>query len=425
MCGLNGVYLVLYAVVSVAAFLIGLAFASSAGILFSSSFTLDEVELAQVVMSIMAGSIAITLFSSVFDAYVIAHEQFRFQQSRQLLTTLATPFCAYALLCFDFGVIGVAVAQLAVNTVLLALNANFCLGKLRMRFALRRSDSGLFKAIAVFSSWIFANQVCELLNQNVPNVVLGAFCGASTVAVFAIAMQLRQLFFSLSTTMSNVFVPLVNQIVAESNDNTELAHLMARVGRYQAILYLWALGGFAVLGRFFVERWAGSDFADAYWLVLVMATPLLVPLVQNTGIEIQRAKNMHRARSVCYLATAALNVAVTAALAAPFGYWAPAVGYAAHCVLGTGIFMNWYYHCRVGLNMAYFWHRVLPAVGAGVLATVVCLAGTTVFPVASWLEFAAWGLAYTALYVALCAAIVLDKGERAAVVSRARKILGR
>lgn len=423
--GLNGVYLVLYAVVSVAAFLLGLGFAASAGTLFSASFTPDEVGLAQIVMSIMAGSIAITLFNSVFDAYILAHEQFRFQQSRQLLTSLATPFCAYGLLCLGFGVVGVAIAQLAVNVVLLALNAVFCLCRLKMRFDVRRFDTALFKAIAVFSAWIFANQVCELANQNVPNVLLGAVSGAVAVSVFAVSVQIRSIFYSLSTTMSNVFVPLVNHIVAETDDNAELTRLMARVGRYQAILYLWVLGGFAVLGRFFVERWAGPGFSDAYWLVLVMATPLFVPLVQNTGIEIQRAKNMHRARSVCYLLMAALNLALTAALAPAIGYWAPALGYIAYVVFGTGLFMNWYYQRRVGLDMAHFWCRVLPAVGAWALATAACLAGTAVLPVVGWPQFVAWGIVYSALYAALCAAIVLDKGERADVAGKVRKIFGR
>lgn len=416
--GLNGVYLLLYTVVSVVAFLLGLCFAASAGTLFSASFTLDEVELAQTVMSIMAGSIAVTLFNSVFDAYVLAHEEFRFQQSRQMITTLATPFCAYGLLCLDFGVVGVAVAQLAVNVVLLALNANFCLGHLKMRFDVRHFDAALFRAIAAFSAWIFANQVCDLVNQNVPNVLLGALTSASAVAVFAVSVQIRSVFYSLSTTMSSVFTPKINQIVAESDDNTELTRLMTRVGRYQMVLFCWVYGGFAVLGCFFVERWAGPGFADAYWLVLAMTAPLVIPLTQNTGIEIQRAKNMHRARSVAMLLMAALNVVITLIASPVVGYWAPAIGYIASIALGNGAFMNWYYQRRVGLDMLFFWRRNLPVLLAGAAATAACLAGTIVLPVDSWLTFLAWGAAYSLLFALALWLVVLTRGERASVASR-------
>lgn len=415
---LNGVYLVLYAMVSIVAFLLGLAIAVSAGTLFSASFTPDEVELATAVMSIMAGSIASTLFNSIFDAYVLAHEEFRFQQSRQMLMTLATPFCAYALLCLGFGVVGVAVAQLAVNVVLLALNASFCLGRLKMRFEVRRFDTSLFRAIAAFSAWIFANQVCDLVNQNVPNVLLGALTSASAVAVFAVSVQVRNVFVSLSSTMSNVFTPKINRIVAESDDNAELTRLMTRVGRYQMMLFCWVYGGFAVLGRFFVERWAGAGFADAYWLVLAMTAPLVIPLTQNTGIEIQRAKNMHRARSVAMLFMAVLNVVVTL-VASPFiGYWAPAVGYVASIALGNGAFMNWYYQKKVGLDMVFFWRRNLPVLLAGFVVTVVCIAGTASLPVGGWVAFFGWGAAYSVLFAAALWLVLLTKDERAAVTSR-------
>lgn len=58
--------------------------------------------------------------------------------------------------------------------------------------------------------------------------------------------------------MSNVFVPLINRIVAESNDNDQLTSLMTRVGRYQALLFCYVFGGFVLLGRFFIVKWAGG-----------------------------------------------------------------------------------------------------------------------------------------------------------------------
>lgn len=418
---LNGVYLVLYGFVSAAALIIGLAFAGNAAVVFSSGFTSEQIITAETVIAVLSCSIAATLFNSIFDAHIMAHERFRFQQSRQLATSLATPILAYVLLLMGMGVVGVAYAQLAVSLVLLVLNAAFCIGRLRMRFDVRHFDTSLFKAIAVFSSWLFLNQVCELVNQNLPNVLLGALSGAVAVSVFAVSVQIRSVFYSLSTTMSNVFIPEINRIVAETDDNIELTRIMARVGRYQAILYMWILGGFAVVGGFFVRVWAGPEFGDAYWLILAMVAPLFIPLVQNTGIEIQRAKNKHKARSVCYLVMAALNLAITVLLAPSIGYWAPAIGYIAYVVLGCGVFMNWYYQKRIGLDMGFFWRRVLPVVGVGLVAAAVCLGGTLLLPVSSWFAFVAWGVVYTLVYLVLIGAFALTKEERAALIRKSRR----
>lgn len=254
---LNGMYLVLYIVVCTVALSLGLLFSANVGAFFSGSFTSNQVGLAGELMIIMTVNVTATLFSTVFDAYILAHEQFKFQQSRQMFTSLATPGVAFVLLNLGLGAVGVAVAQLAVTLTLLALNCRFAIGKLGMRFDVSHFDGTLFRAIAAFSAWIFGNQICELVNQSVPNMILGALTSAITVSVFAISLQVRSIFVSLSTVMSNVFVPKINRIVAESDDNSELTLLMTRVGRYQMFLFCWVYCGFVLLGRFFHRKVGG------------------------------------------------------------------------------------------------------------------------------------------------------------------------
>lgn len=413
---LNGMYLMLYVIICSVALALGLLFASHVETFFSGSFTPDQVGLAGELMAIMAFSVTCTLFSTIFDAYILAHEQFRFQQTRQMFTSLATPGFAFILLNLGMGAVGVALAQLAVNVTLLVLNARFAIAKLGMRFDVRRFDGALFRAIAAFSAWIFGNQICELVNQSVPNILLGALTSAITVSVFAVSLQIRSVFVSLSTVMSNVFVPKINQIVAESDDNSELTQLMTRVGRYQMFLFCWVYCGFFLLGRFFITKWAGDGFLDAYYLICAMALPLGVPLCQNTGIEIQRAKNRHKARSVVYLVMALINVVFTMAASPYLGYWAPAIAYIASIVLGNGLFMNWYYQARIGLDMGYFWKRNLPVVIASAAVLAVCMGLTMLLPVTGWLLFFVWGAIYTVLFAVVMWFFVLDAEEKASIV---------
>ena len=412
---LNGMYLMLYIGVCAVALALGLLFAANVETFFSSSFTPDQVGLAGQLMTIMAFSVTCTLFSTVFDAYVIAHEQFRFQQTRQMFTTVATPGIAFVLLNLGMGAVGVALAQLAVNAVLLLLNARFAILKLGMRFNLKKFDGMLFRAIAAFSAWIFANQICDLVNNSVPNMLLGALTSAVTVSVFAVSIQIRNVFVSLSTVMSSVFVPKINRIVATSDDNGELTRLMTRVGRCQMFLFCWVYCGFALLGQFFITKWAGEGFLDAFYLICAMTLPLGVPLCQNTGIEIQRAKNKHKARSVVYLCMAGINVLFTLIASPYLGFWAPAIAYIASIVLGNGLFMNWYYHNRIGLDMGFFWKRNLPVVVASACVTALGMAVGRFVPVGSWLGFCAWGLAYSVVFAGAMWAFVLDGDEKAAV----------
>lgn len=409
---LNGMYLIIYAIICAIAILIGLTFSKNVGLFYSAKFTGEEVSLLSTLMAIMTFNIATTLLSTVFDSNIVAHERFVYQQSRQLFTSLAIPGLALLLLRLGLGVVGVAIVQLTVNLCLLILNARFAIKKLDMRFDISRFDWMLFKSIAVFSGWIFANQVCDLINQNVPNLVLGAACGAAIVAVFSVAVKVRTVFISLSVTLSNVFIPEVNRIVASGGNDDELTNVMSRVGRYQMSLLCWVYGAFVVLGKFFISKWAGKDFMDAYWMLVMMVGPLLIPLSQNVGIEIQKAKNMHRARSTVYLIVALLSVGFSIIMSPSLGYWATAIAYTGTITIGNVLFMNWYYQAKVGLDMVRYWKRNLPIILACVLAVASCLVGTHFLPVNNFLRFFIWGAIFTVLYGQLLLLLGFNRDER-------------
>lgn len=418
---LNGMFLLVYfAVAALCVVGCGVMVLNVHG-LFSGGLTEGEIDLARVLLVIMGVNIAVTMLSTPFNSYIAAHERFVFQQSRQLFTALAQPFLAVLLLWFGMGAVGVASAQLAVSVILLAWNVAFAVRKLGMRFTFCGLEWSLFKAVAVFSFWIFLNQIFDLVNNNVPNFLLGAMSSSTAVVVFAIAVQIRSIFFSMSTTMSSVFIPQINRIVAETDDNTILTRLMTRVGRYQMIIFWYLFGGFIVLGQYFVRIWAGEANSDAYWLCLIMVFPVMIPLTQNTGIEIQRAKNRHKVRSLIYILTSAIDIVISVLLIPLYGYWATAIGYVTSIVLGTGLFMNWYYHTRIGLNMLYFWKHQLPTVGLAVMTITVCLLGGFVLPVSSVSLFLIWGMIYTLLFGIGAMKVSLTQEERKKILNRLKR----
>lgn len=418
---LNGMFLLVYVVVALLCLIGGMALTVNVRSFFSGGLTADELVLARVLMGIMTINVAIQLLSTPFDSYIVSHEKFVFQQSRQLLTSIAQPFLAVLLLWLGTGAVGVACAQMFITSVLLLMNIWYATRTLGMRFTFKGLEWSMFKAIAVFSFWIFLNQIFDLVNNNVPNFLLGAMASATAVAVFAIALQIRNLFFSMSTTMSNVFVPMINRIVAESDDNNVLTRLMTRVGRYQMVLFWYLFGGFIVLGRYFIHIWAGDANADAYWLILIMTLPVMVPLTQNTGIEIQRAKNRHKARSLIYVLTSVIDIVICVIFIPTMGYWATAIGYLASIMLGTGLFMNWYYHTRIGLDMVYFWKNMLPTIALALIVTAVCLLGTHFLPVNSILMFLVWGVVYSILFLSGAMKVSLTGEEREKIIGRIKR----
>jgi O-antigen/teichoic acid export membrane protein len=157
------------------------------------------------------------------------------------------------------------------------------------------------------------------------------------------------------------------------------------------------------------------------WVALLLIVPVTIPLIQNLGIDIQRAKNKHRARSIVCGCLAVGNVCISIFLIPRFGAIGAAAGTALALLLGNVLFMNWYYHRRLQLNMACFWKEILgviPAVGGVFAAGMVLKNGCAVN---SWGQLIFAGSLYTAGYCAVFWHFVLKPGEKQAVKEMLRK----
>src|SRR5699024_9203875 len=155
----------------------------------------------------------------------------------------------------------------------------------------------------------------------------------------------------LSTAISTVFTPSVHRMVAANISNQDLTLFFTRDGRMQFVLLSFILSGFVSFGRIFINIWAGDNYYEAYPIESILMFTISVPLIQNVGIEIQRAKNMHQFRSWTYLFMAVGNLLITIPLVQRFGGFGAAVGTALSYLIGNGLLMNLYNHFKIGLNM--------------------------------------------------------------------------
>lgn len=374
---LNGVYITFFAFISVVAVCAGLVMANNTHFLFSNSFSKNETLIANKLMIIMALNVAVGFCASVFNSFIIANEKFIFQQVRVLISILLQPIIAFCLLQFGYGVVAISLVQLTVNIGLLLLSARYAIGTLGMKFEFGKDQYSLVKGIITFSGFLLVNQIVDLVNNNFPGMIVGKYLTASDVAVCAIVIQIRALFFQLSLALSNIFVPQVNKLVLNKDDKS-LTELMVSVGRSQLTILLLALGGFVVLGESFIRFWAGQGFDIAYWMIIMMVIPVLIPLSQNIGLEIQRAKNLHKIRSVSLGALAVFNVIVTVLCVQKYGVFGSVIGYVISILIGNGLIMNVYNHFFVGIDMEKYWRCVFPVlltpvipIGLGLLLRLV------------------------------------------------------
>lgn len=398
---LNGMFLLVFSAMSVLCLICGGAMVRNAQLVFGDGLTASELAKARLLLSILVVNMALTFPNSVFDCYVTAHERFVFQKLLRLLQNVLSPFLTLPLLLMGYGSVAVTAVSLLLAAAVFLTNVFYCKRKLRIAFSFQNLRFSLLREMWAFTFFIFLNQIIDQINWSVDKFLLGRMRGTAAVAVYGIGSQIHSLYMQMSTAISAVFIPKVNRIVAQSDNNAELTRLMAKVGRVQALILALIVTGFAFFGRPFLRLWAGSGYEEAYGVALLLIVPVTVPLIQNLGIEIQRAKNRHHVRSVVYTCLAAGNVVLSIFLIRRWGCTGAAAGTAIAVIAGNILFMNWYYQKRIGLDMAFFWKEILGFVPSWILT---CLFG---FAFVSCVEINGWGMLlcavilYTAVYGAV------------------------
>lgn len=361
---LNGLYMMVFGVIGIIALIAGLIFAFNVGIFFNETYTANDLYIAKILMIFLSVNLAISFPASVFVSYITSQEKFIFQKLVNMGKTVLSPCLCIAVLFLGYGSIGMVIATTAVSLIIDFFNIGYCFGKLKMRFSFRKPNFRLLKEIAFFSIFIAINQIIDQINWQTDKIILGKMINASAVAIYAVAANINTMYLNFSTAISGVFTPRIHKIVndqekTEEQKNTELTDLFVKVGRVQFLVLALILTGFIFFGQYFILKWAGEGYEKAYYVALLLICPATISLCQNTGIEIQRAKNKHQVRSIVYLCMAIINVGISIWFVSLWGEVGAALGTTISIIVGPILFMNFYYHFKLGINVLQFWKSIL------------------------------------------------------------------
>ena len=398
---INGMFMVIFLVISAMSLLVGGVLVANVQNIFGAKLTAHEIETARVLMALLVVNIAVSFPCSVFSSYITANERFFFQRVINMIRTVLNPIVMLPLLLMGLGSISLVVVTLVLSVVTDAFNIWYCARKLRMRLTFGRFDFALLREMGGFSFFIFLNMIIDQINWTVDTTLLGIISGTAATAIYGVGAQINSYYKTLSTSISGVFVPQINRIVAEGQGDDRLTSLFTRVGRIQFLLLMLVLTGFVFVGEPFIDAWGGGEYAGAYPIALMLMVPVTLPLIQNLGIEIQRAKNMHQFRSKVYFFMALGNVLVSIPLGMRYGGLGCAMGTAISLIIGNGFVMNWYYQTHIGLDMKYFFRSILSMVPAMVPPALLGLLAVRLHTFSGYSGVLTFAVPYTAVY-ALC-----------------------
>ena len=178
------------------------------------------------------------------------------------------------------------------------------------------------------------------------------------MAVYAIAMQFMMMYMNFSGAISGVMLPKVTMMVANNATVAELSQLFIKIGRLQYLVVGYIFAMFVLVGKSFIELWAGNNYIAAYPMILVLMAALMIALVQNVGISILMAMNLNRYRMTWYSICALLSLGISFPLADRWGGLGCAMATSLSLIISTGFIMNRYYAKKIHLQIKKFWLEI-------------------------------------------------------------------
>lgn len=417
----NGLFMKVFLVIATLCLCAGVFLYFNIRIL-GTQLTSSDYVIAKKLLIIMVINLAISFPNSLYVAFMSANERFVYQKVVGIIVNIAIPILNIPLLYLGFGSVGVVSASLFLTIIRLVLNVWYCYSKLEMKINLHFFDKHIFRELLGYTFFIFLSDIVDQLNSNVDKFLLGRLTGTIAVAIYSVGYNLKNYYTTVSWIVPEMFVPEANRLAIGDSNEKELTNVFTKVGEFNNYLMLLVLSGFLLIGRQFVTLWVGKEYDISYYATVILMISGYIPAVQTLGVNIQNAKNMHRIRSVVYFFVACINVIASVFLIKMYGVIGTCLGTLLATLFGHGIFMNYYYHCKIGLNISVFWKKMFKwIIPVGVL-TVICKLLLQFINIDSWIKLISFCCIYGCIYIVMLYIIGLTK-EQKVITKQKMKVL--
>ena len=421
---LNGAFLMIFAILGTIVLLCGVGIIAFAEVLVEQTFTNRELRRLQIVLIFGVLNMSLTFLFNPIMMAIQSKERFLFLRIVQLASSICNPILNVVALSMGGRAVALTVVSFVISVACFIAYLFYAIKVLHFSFTFKGIKFAYVREIFIFSSFLFLNSITDQITNSTDNIILSAVGGTAAVAVYAVGAQFRNYFLSFSTSISSVFALQANELVA-TGQNEEVDNLFIRVGRIQFYVLSLLLIGFALIGHDFICLWAGKDYSEAYMIGLLLMIGTYVPLFQNVGLEIQKAKNKHKARSIVYLFIALGNVAMTIPMAIKWGGIGAALATTICMFVGNVLFMNWYYAKHIHLNIKKFWFSIARILPGFILPIGVGVAINVFWNLDSYVELLLAAGVLTATYVGSVWFFSMNPYEKGLIKAPLKKMLKR
>lgn len=424
---LNGLFLIIFIILGLIGFVCGLFLTFHLELIFDMGLSAGEYNKAKVMMFLLTIDLIEYFPMSILTNIISAHEKYIFLKIIGIGKTVVAPLLSFLLLLMGFRSIAMVTVTVLISFITDSIYLVYVVKVLKNRFIFRGLEKGIFWNIFFYTSFIAINIFVDQINWNIDKVLLGRFRGTAEVAVYSVGYSLYRYYMMFSISISSVFTPRIHEIASITDGNCaeqrkQFTELFTKVGRIQFMILGLIASGIIFFGKNFLKLWVGDGYNGSYYVALLLILPASIDLIQNLGIEIQRAENKHQFRSIVYLGMALINFGLSVYLCQVYGAVGSTIGTACSLITANGVIMNFYYHRYCNIDILFFWNNIFRQARGLLVPAAFGMILVHVLHVNSWISFLFGIFCYSCIYCISMWCLGMNQYEKNLVIDPVRKI---
>lgn len=384
---------------------------ASLDFLYGNSLTARESKEAKLMFLVLGINSAINLSNYVYYAIINGNERFEFLKILNIISLIIQPITVLCIVRRSPYAVSIVLVQLAISICVTSIRKWYAIKKLKTKIILHNWDLKIAYKMFAFTGAIFLVAIADQIFWRSGQLILGKLYNTSIVAVYAVGIQIYNIYMSIGTAISSVFFPRLS-ILAQNNKTEEISNLFIGVGRITLIICGMVLSGFGLYGKEFLLIWTGPGYEEAYYVALIIMVPFTIDLMQNIGLSILQIYDKYLFRGKMYFAVAILNIFLNVFLAKKYQGIGSAVATAISVFIGTGIIMNIYYAKAMKLPIKKYWKNMAKLVLAIIFCTIIGNVISKISITNYIIEFALHVVLYVCVYIAVIVLLALNKNEK-------------
>ena len=390
-----------------------------------AKYSPESLQLIKILFVIGVANLVITFVFKIFNAIVIAYEEYIFLKIITLIQTIMGPVGMLLVLFLGYRSIGMLCVTTLLSLLFGLVQMIFLLKKYKISFSFRNHNPALFKKILSFTLFVFVNSLATQLMMNSDKLVISIVMTEYAVAVYAIVMQFHTYSYNFANVLSGFYLPRFTKgVVQEKGVSAELMADIQKTGRIQVLVAGLIFGGFLAIGKSFILCWVGAEYAQAYWLTVIVLITETIGASQSMFNALMQAMNLHKTRALLSILVSVFKIILTVVFTIYFGLLGCAVAFLLGWLVKQFVFNVYYW--RVGIDIPAFWKKMLRLfLPLGIVTIVLYFAATfvqTIFPASNYLRLAIYAVCYTVLYLILLWFIALNREEKSMVLGTLQRI---